>query len=154
MSSKTRTSQGSLKDNLCARERVCAPLFLFRNRDLCPSRDDAGLLKPLLCWGCFESATGKCSLLVPPGRGCWKFELPADLLGIPLRNCSNSAAQDGGGQRRFGRRSAVGARLGVLPDLYEPYFLKKKMSGNLTSENESCAIISQNEFRDDLKKIV
>ena len=65
------------------------------------------------------------------GRGFWKFELPAHLLGSLLGKGSRKAPQDGGGQRRFGRRSAVGARLGGLSDLYEPYLLQKEMSGNL-----------------------
>ena len=58
-------------------------------------------------------------------------KLPADLLGSLLGKGSRSVAQGGGGQRRFGRRSAVGARLEGLSDFYEPYLLQKKMSGNV-----------------------
>ena len=79
------------------------------------------------------SATDKCPPLSLSGRGCWKFMLAADLLGILLGKGSRNPAQDGGGQRRFGRRSAVGARLGGLSDLYEPYLLQKEMSGKIQS---------------------
>ena len=63
------------------------------------------------------------------GRGCCKFELPADLLGILLGKGSRKALQTVAGQRRSGRRSAVGARLGGLSDFYEPYLLQKRCPG-------------------------
>ena len=53
--------------------------------------------------------------LWPPrafGRGCWKFELPADLLGILLGKGSRNPPQDGGETNAnwaaLGCRSTVG----------------------------------------------
>ena len=89
------------------------------------------LLESALSWYSFESGNRKCLLLLLSGRRCWEFELPADLLGIPLEKRSNSAPQDGGEQTQDGRPSAVGARLGGLSDLYEPYLLPMEMSGNV-----------------------
>ena len=51
--------------------------------------------------------------------------LAGSLLEKSLRN-----PQDGGGQRRLGRGSAVGARFGGHSDLYEPHVLQEEMSGN------------------------
>ena len=69
------------------------------------------------------------------GRRFQEFQLPADLLGIALGKGSKNAAQDGGGQTRIGRRSAVRARLEGLSDLYEPYLLQKEMSGKILADS-------------------
>ena len=54
------------------------------------------------------------------GHGCWEFELPADLLGIPLGKSPNRAPQGGGGQTKDGRPSSSERAWGGLYDLYEP----------------------------------
>ena len=66
--------------------------------------------------------------LWPPrafGRGCLKFELPADLLGILLGKGSRNPPQDRGEQKRFGRRSA--SEHGWEGSLTEPYLVRSTL---------------------------
>ena len=59
-------------------------LLLVQKSESVPGPNDGCLLKTVLRWSCFESATGKCQLFPFSGRGRWKFEVPADLLGSSL----------------------------------------------------------------------
>ena len=90
LSSKTRTSQSSLARYPDADEHVCAFGFLVCQPGFCAGALLVrSLLESALDLNPFEFARERCLLLSLSGRGCWKFELPADLLGTPLGKGSN-----------------------------------------------------------------